>query len=151
MARGPTETPTFEKGMTAIADSLQPPFGSREQRVAYNESWSRTINEKGAEWKFGREARPHFRCECWQKGCEQDISLSGKDWKLARAKPNRFAVAPNHVAEDFEAVVTIYPHFWLVEKRGEAGEIAEELATQTEVRPSPRDDRLARRGGPRTP
>jgi hypothetical protein len=135
-----------------MADSLQPPFGSREQRVAYNESWSRTINEKGAEWKLGREAMPDFRCECWQKGCEQDISLSAEDWKLARAKPNRFAVAPDHVAgEDFEAVVTTYPHFWLVEKRGEAGEIAEELAAQTEARSSPRDDRPAGGGDPRTP
>jgi hypothetical protein len=108
---------------------------------------ARTINEKGAEWKFGREARPHFHCECWQKGCEQDISLSGKDWKLAGAKPNRFAVAPNHVAEDFEPVVTTYPHFWLVESSTRRVRSAEELATQTEVRPSPRDDRLAL-GGP---
>jgi hypothetical protein len=112
-----------------VSESLQPPFSTREQRIAYNEAWSRTINEKGADWKLGREPMPDFRCECWKKGCEQDISLSGEDWKLARAKPNRFAVAPHHVAADFEAVVTTFPHFWLVEKFGEAGEIAEELAS----------------------
>jgi hypothetical protein len=122
-----------------MADSLQPPFGTREQRVAYNESWSRTINEKVAEWKLGREAMPDFRCECWQKGCEQDISLSAEDWKLARAKPNRFAVAPapNHVAEDFEALVTTFPNFWLIEKFGEAGEIAEEIARSDRGRADP--------------
>jgi hypothetical protein len=56
-------------------------------------------------------------------------SLSGEDWKLARAKPNRFAVAPHHVADGFEAVITTFPNFWLIEKFGEAGEVAEELAS----------------------
>jgi hypothetical protein len=60
-----------------------------------------------------------------------------RDWKLVRSEPNQFAVAPNHVAEDFEAVITTYPDFWLVEKFGEAGEIAEKLATPTEDRPNP--------------
>ena len=47
---------------------------------------------------------------------------------MVRAQPNRFAVAPGHVAESFEAVLREYPHFWVVEKFGEAGEIAEQLA-----------------------
>jgi hypothetical protein len=47
---------------------------------------------------------------------------------MVRAEPNRFAVAPAHVAESFEAVLTEYPTFWVIEKFGEAGEIAEELA-----------------------
>jgi hypothetical protein len=36
-------------------------------------------------------------------------------------------VAPGHVARDVEVVVKEYPDFWLVEKRGEAEEIVEEL------------------------
>ena len=112
-----------------MSESLQPPFATREQRIAYNEAWSRTVNEKGAAWKLGSEPLPDFRCECWQKGCEKDITLSREDWELARAKPNRFAVAPDHVAKDFEVVVTTFPNFWLVEKLGEAGEIAEQLAS----------------------
>jgi hypothetical protein len=111
-----------------MSDSLQPPFGSREERIAYNEAWSRTINEKGAEWKLSREPMPSFRCECWQKGCEQQIPLSAEDWELARAKPNTFVVAPDHVARDAEAVVERFPRFWLVEKTGEAGKVAEQLA-----------------------
>jgi hypothetical protein len=111
-----------------VSDSLQPPFATREQRIAYNEAWSRTINERAADWKLGREAAPDFRCECWQKGCEQSISLSAEDWGLARAKPNRFAVAPDHVAKNVEAVVKEFPTFWLIEKTGEAGEVAKKLA-----------------------
>jgi hypothetical protein len=108
-----------------VSGSLQPPFGTREQRIAYNEAWSRTINEKAAEWKLGREPMPDFPRGCWKEGCEQRIPLSAEDWKLARAKPNRFAVAPHHLADGFEAVITTFPHFWLIEKFGEAGEVAE--------------------------
>jgi hypothetical protein len=41
-----------------VSESLQPPFGTREQRIAYNGAWSRTVNEKAAEWKLGREPMP---------------------------------------------------------------------------------------------
>ena len=47
---------------------------------------------------------------------------------MARAEPNRFAVAPHHVADDVEAVVKQHSRFWLVEKLGGAGEVAEKLA-----------------------
>ncbi len=47
---------------------------------------------------------------------------------MVRSEPNRFAVAPHHVAGSFEAVLTEYPRFWMVAKFGEAGKVAEELA-----------------------
>jgi hypothetical protein len=119
------------------AQQLQPRFGSREERIAYNEAWSRSLNERGAEWATGQEARPSFRCECWRADCRARISLSRQDWKLVRAAGNRFAVAPDHVAENFEAVIKTFPHFWLVEKFGEAGQVAENLAGV--------DSRLSRR------
>jgi hypothetical protein len=117
------------KDAPALAESLPPRFGSREERIAYNEAWSRSLNERRAQWAAGHEARSSFRCECWQQGCTERIPLSATDWKLARAEPTRFAVAPGHVASNFEAVVTTFPRFWLVEKFGEAGEIAAQLAT----------------------
>jgi hypothetical protein len=99
-----------------------------EETIAYNEAWSRSLNERRAEWAGGREARSSFRCECWQPNCAARIPLSREDWKMVRAEPNRFAVAPNHVAVNFEAVMKAFPRFWLIEKFGEPGEIAEELA-----------------------
>jgi hypothetical protein len=38
-------------------------------------------------------------------------------------------VAPGHLGpdDDVEVVVKEYPHFWIVEKRGEAKEVAEQL------------------------
>jgi hypothetical protein len=120
-----------------VAESFHPRFGSREERIAYNESWSRSLNERRAEWAAGREARSSFRCECWQQDCKERIALTREDWKLVRAEPTRFAVAPEHVAHNFEAVVTTFPGYWLIEKFGEAGQIAQELAGS--------DSRLARR------
>ena len=53
--------------------------------------------------------------------CADRIRLSGREWQEVRSEPNRFAVAPGHVASDLEAVVKKYPHFWLVEKQGGQG------------------------------
>jgi hypothetical protein len=105
-----------------------PPKGTRAERIAYNEGWSRSLNERRAEIADALDAVAGFRCECWQSECNERIRLSGEDWTQVRSQPNRFAVAPGHVAEQFEAVVTAYPHFWLIEKFGEAGDVAEELA-----------------------
>jgi hypothetical protein len=37
-------------------------------------------------------------------------------------------VAPGHVAPHLEVVVKEHPLFWLIEKHGDAGEVAEKLA-----------------------
>jgi hypothetical protein len=111
-----------------VTDSLQPPFGSREERIAYNESWCRSLNERKAEWMKGSHPVAGFRCECWQVDCEERILLSGREWNEVRSQANRFAVAPDHVAAEMEVVVDEHPRYWLVEKRGEAGEVAEKLA-----------------------
>ena len=60
-----------------------------------------------------------------------DASAGTSDAVIASICPegaNRFVVAPGHVVTEFEAVVKEYPHFWLVEKRGKAGDEAEALA-----------------------
>ena len=111
-----------------MPESLQPLFGSREKRIAYNEDWSRDLNKRKAEWMKSGHPTAGFRCECWQMDCGARMQLSGREWRQARSRPNRFAVAPGHVAPDLEAVVEEYPHFWLIEKRGEAGDMAAKLA-----------------------
>jgi hypothetical protein len=112
-----------------VSDSFQPPLGSREERIAHNEAWSRSLNERKAEWMSGRDPMAGFRCECWQADCSERILLSGSEWEMVRSRPNRFAVAPDHVADNIEAVIDEHSRFWLVEKYGKAGQIAEELAS----------------------
>ena len=111
-----------------MAESIQPPSGSQEERIAYNEAWCRHLNERKAKWLDSGDAAAGFRCECWQVNCGERLPLTQKDWQEVRSLPNRFAVAPDHVALKLEAVVKQYPHFWLVEKHGEAGEVAKKLA-----------------------
>lgn len=111
-----------------MADPLQPPLDSREQRVAYNEDWSRSMNERKAKWIDNGFVAAGFRCECHKADCGVRIRLSGPEWRRVRSRPNRFAVAPGHVDPEVECVVEEHPHFWIVDKKGEAGRTAERLA-----------------------
>jgi len=108
-------------------DGPQPPLGSREERIAYNEAWCRDLNERKAQWMESGLPTAGFRCECWQVDCGSRFQLSAAEWKEARSRSNRFAVAPGHVAGDVETVVKKYPEFWLIEKQGEVGDVAREL------------------------
>lgn len=108
-------------------DSSKAPFGSREERAAYNEALCRQLNERKAHWMEHGLQTAGFRCECATLNCGSRFPLSQEQWEEARARPDRFAVAPGHVARDVEVVVKEFPDFWLVEKRGEAAEIVEEL------------------------
>ena len=100
---------------------------SHEERIAQNEAWSRNLNQRKAEWMKNGHPTAGFRCECWRMDCDVRIPLSGREWQEVRSRPNRFAVAPGHTAPGVEEVVTEYPHFWILEKRGEAGEVAANL------------------------
>ena len=113
-----------------MAESLQPLDGSREKRIAYNEDWCRDLNERKAEWMKSGDPVAGFRCECWHPNCTERIPLSGTEWQEVRSRPNRFAVAPGHVAADVETLVKEHPLFWVIEKHGEAGAVAEKLAKQ---------------------
>jgi hypothetical protein len=102
---------------------------SREERIAENEAFCRDLNKQKAEWLRDGLPAAGFRCECWRLDCGVRISLSQREWEEVRSRSDRFAVAPGHIAIDVEPgveeVVKEYDHFWIVEKRGEAGEVAE--------------------------
>jgi hypothetical protein len=111
-------------------DRPKAPFGTREERIAFNEAWRRDLNKYKTRWmKSGLPTTGPggFRCECGRTDCDSRFPLSETEWKEIRSQPDRFAVAPGHVAADVEVVIKEYPHFWLVEKRGEAEDIAEKL------------------------
>jgi hypothetical protein len=60
--------------------------------------------------------------------CGARLRLSGSEWRKVRSQPNRFAVAPGHVSPDIETVIEEHTNFWIIDKQGTAGELAEELA-----------------------
>ena len=101
---------------------------SQEERIAENEAFCRDLNRSKDDWLRSGLQVAGFRCECWRIDCSVRIRLSRQEWREVRSRPERFAVAPGHTAIDVEPgveeVVKKYDHFWLVEKRGRAGEIA---------------------------
>ena len=118
--------PTLYVGQ--MSDSSGPPSGSRERRIAFNEAFCRDLNERKAQWIESGQVVAGFRCECWQVDCSERLQISSREWHEVRSRSNRFAVVPGHIAAEHEAVVKEYPHLWLIEKHGEAGDVAEELA-----------------------
>jgi hypothetical protein len=108
-------------------DGSRPHPGSRDERIAYNEAWFRDLNERKAQWMAKGLASGGFRCECADATCFARLRLSPPEWREARARPNRFVIAAEHIAPDVEVVVKEYPDFWIVEKQGEAAAVAEEL------------------------
>jgi hypothetical protein len=104
---------------------------SREERIAQNEAFCRDLNKSKDDWLSAGVLTAGFRCECWRIGCGVRLQLSGREWREVRSRPERFAVAPGHTANDLEPgveeVVKKYEHFWIVEKRGKAGEEAAKL------------------------
>jgi hypothetical protein len=101
---------------------------ARRERLAYNEALNRQLNERKAKWIENRLPTAGFRCECATLYCGARFRLSPEQWEEARSKSDRFVVAPEHLAPDLEVVVEEYPNYWLIEKRGVAAEIAEEMA-----------------------
>jgi hypothetical protein len=111
-----------------VSEFAQPNSGARQDRIAHNEDLCRDLNERKAAWIESGHLAAGFRCECWDLGCSDRIKMSGQQWKEVRSRGNRFVVAPGHVVTEFETVVKEYPHFWLIEKHGEAGDEAEATA-----------------------
>ena len=101
---------------------------SQEVRIAENEAFFRDLNKRKADWLSDGLQSAGFRCECWRIDCGVRINLSRGEWQEVRSRADRFAVAPGHTATDpgVEEVVKKYEHFWIVEKRGNAGDVAAE-------------------------
>lgn len=106
--------------MARVADELQ-------QRTARNEAIFREINEgiRRGRWPGEEDSMTSFRCECASLGCSEMLALSFHDYEHIRNHPRRFLVAPGHERLDVEVVVSRQANYLVVQKTGEAGEIAE--------------------------
>jgi hypothetical protein len=56
----------------------------------------------------------------------QTLAISAAQYEQVRKEPRHFAVLPGHVLPDVETVVAEHKTYVVVEKIGEAGELAEE-------------------------
>jgi hypothetical protein len=99
----------------------------RKQRVGRNEVLLREVNEgiERGRWPSGRDERIRFRCECAVLDCNQVIELTHAEYEKLRSHPRRFAIVPGHEVAGAEDVVETNPDYLVVEKREEAGVVAE--------------------------
>jgi hypothetical protein len=100
-------------------------------RAAKNQSLFREINERvkdlneafsdvteGGDWV----------CECANESCTERVEMSVEEYEEVRAGGARFFVAPSddHLWPDVEHVTARMNHYWVVEKFGDGGRLAEE-------------------------
>src|SRR4051812_28071196 len=102
----------------------------RERHAAKNQSLFREVNERVRDMNSKTDLLLELSdwvCECADETCMARIQLTPREYEHIREYPTHFAVAPGHVVPDVETVVDRQAGFWIVEKIGEAADVAEEL------------------------
>jgi hypothetical protein len=98
-----------------------------EQQVAANEAVFREVNEaiERGHWPGEENERATFRCECSRPHCAALISLTPHHYERIRAVSRRFVLLPGHEVPAVETVIEQTPDYVVIEKRGEAGVVAD--------------------------
>jgi hypothetical protein len=99
-------------------------------RVAKNDATFRNANEKIARAAEGTDVEQvPFICECADERCTEIVRLTLAEYEHVRADGRRFMKAPGHEvnAVPHARVIERHDGYLVVEKVGEAAEIAEEL------------------------
>ena len=96
--------------------------------MARNESLFREVNERIAEAAKRIQAVPdaEFLCECSRADCLERMVIPLDEYERVRAHPARFVLLPGHEQLDVDAVIVSTDTHVVVEKIGEAREVAEE-------------------------
>ncbi len=103
-----------------------------QERIALNQSTFREANERieAAADKMALVGPVPFICECAERSCMEIVQLTLEVYEAVRQFPRRFFTAPGHqeIAVEAHAAVVIEKTsgYVIVEKIGEAGEVAEE-------------------------
>jgi hypothetical protein len=100
-------------------------------RVGKNEAIFREVNERIQDlnrgFSFGADDITDFVCECSDQACFLPVRLTLGEYEQVRSEPTHFLIAPGHVWHpEVESVIRSTDRFEVVEKRGEAGGVAEE-------------------------
>ena len=101
----------------------------RDERIAKNETVFRAANREmeRADQERGASAGELIEvlCECGREGCEGVISLTVADYDGVHAQADRFVVLRGHETTEIEKVVEERAGYLVVDKFGEAEDIAE--------------------------
>lgn len=85
----------------------------------------RQVNERVEELAEGLDLTPEFVCECGRADCDARLAVPVDEYERIRANGRRFVVAAGHERPEVEKVVDERNGWLVVEKTGEAGEVAE--------------------------
>lgn len=98
----------------------------REERLANNEIVFRSVNERIQEMAvtFGGDDY-EFVCECSSRGCLERVMLTRRQYEHVRGGGTRFFVVPGHENLEVELVAERHPTYFVVEKDGHAGVVAD--------------------------
>ncbi len=106
------------------------PTPNSEVRTAKNESVFRALNEQlGAAASGSASDVSGFVCECASIACTAVLAVPLGEYEEVRRHSERFIVAPDesHVDPEVEEIVDRGDSYWVVEKKGLAGVVAEGL------------------------
>jgi hypothetical protein len=106
----------------------------RRKRIAKNETSFRDINERleaGLKQVQHRPALVEFVCECGNRNCEDHIRMTIEEYEAVRRDSRRFAVVPGHVLPETERIVASRGDYDVVEKFGDAVEVADAADRRT--------------------
>ena len=115
---------------------------AREARAARNQSLFREINERIEDLSAGFDLRApveEWICECANDACTERIQMSAAEYEAVRNDGARFFVAPSaeHVWPDVEEVTARNERYWIVEKIGPAGRLANQADPRADDGPLP--------------
>ena len=101
----------------------------RERRMAQNEVLFREVNERVRDvaTALGDDGRFEYFCECANKDCTFNLTLSLAEYEAIRSDSQQFFVLPGHTTPEVEEVVREAPTYVVVRKTGDAGRYVEEL------------------------
>jgi hypothetical protein len=102
---------------------------ARSDRVARNEAMYKAVNREIQEASTEAGSSPTDQldvlCECGREGCSTTLALTIAEYNETHGQQDRFVVAAGHESPEIERVVKRMEHYFIVDKFGEAEEIAE--------------------------
>ena len=102
---------------------------ARQARIAKNEAAYRATNREieraGEEAGSAADQVMEVLCECGKEGCSGLITLTVAEYDDAHSQQDRFIVLPGHESTEIESIVDRRTSYFVVDKFGEAEEIAE--------------------------
>jgi hypothetical protein len=104
----------------------------QKERLATNEALFRDVNERIREISdgFGQEEADYdFLCECSDPACAERVVLTRAEYEHVRSLSTRFVVAKGHAIPEIETVIEQAKDHVIVEKEGEAADVAVRLDT----------------------